>query len=299
MSTYNTSHRRGLWHTLRTATVLCLAVLLVACNEPLYSGLSETEANQMRQALLRQGIDASKIKGDDGRFTVEVQRDDVGRSLRILEAVGLPRHKFASTVDVLKNDALVASPAEDRARLGYAISQELSSTISSIDGVVSARVHLVLPEKPALGIGKPAPASASVFVKHKPGYNLQGSALAIRQLVSRSVEGLLPEQVSVVLMAADAAASEIPDSERAVAAPQGASTATIARTLAAGLILGLVIGALAHRLLKAPQPKSVAAHVPAEPATPAVTRLQGGAATTIWGELSRMLQRKRRKGAGA
>ncbi len=183
--------------------LLVAAIGLSGCQESLYSGLSESEANQMRQALLQKGISADRTLGEDGRHVLRVDRDDVGAALRTLEAAGLPRQRFASTMDVLKTDALVASPAEDRARLGYALSQELAATIASIDGVISARVHLVMPERAVLGPGKTSPSSASVFVKHRPGFHMAQVSLSVQQLVARSVDGLSPDRVSVVMLTAE------------------------------------------------------------------------------------------------
>jgi len=216
------------------AALLAAALVLGGCQEALYSGLAEQEANQMRQVLLQQGIDASRTVAEDGRFTLSVEKDEIGRALHALEAAGLPSQKYPRTIDVLKTDALVASPAEDRARLGYALSQELSATIAGIDGVVSARVHLALPERPLIGSAKTNAASASVLVRHRPGYNMQSTSLAIRQLVARSVEGLTPEQVSVVLIASDPVAA-------ATALPLADATGAWHSSFA--LIVGVALGA--------------------------------------------------------
>ncbi len=231
----------------RHGVLLMVLMVLAGCQETLYSGLSESEANQMRQALLRQGIDSDKRTGDDGKLQLTVARDDIGRALRELERAGLPRHKFTSTLDVLKSDALVASPAEDRARLAYALSQELSATISGIDGVVSARVHLVMPDKPAFGaLRNLTPPSASVLVKFRPGHNLQAVTLAIRQLVARSVEGLNPEHVSVVLLPSSSAeAAEAAPMPPVAGMATGAGAALSPRWLLAAAALGGVLGALA------------------------------------------------------
>lgn len=216
--------------------LLVLGLLLAGCQETLYSGLDEAEANRMRQALLRQGIASDKRVAEDGRYKLDVARDDIGPALRALEAAGLPRHRFADPMQLIRSDALVASPAEDRARLGYALSQELAATLSTIDGVVGARVHLVLPERSPLGTAKAAPPSASVLVRHRPGHNLQALSLSIRQLVARGVEGLAPEQVSVTLVAAEPVATE-------AAAPLATAPHREAGALP-GFALGLLAGAL-------------------------------------------------------
>jgi type III secretion protein J len=46
---------------------------------------------------------------------------------------------------VFKREGFVSSPLEERARLVHAMSQEIANTINNIDGVVTARVHLVVP----------------------------------------------------------------------------------------------------------------------------------------------------------
>jgi type III secretion protein J len=97
---------------------------------------------------------------------------------------------------VFKREGLVSSPTEEKARLVYGMSQELSHTISEIDGVVQARVHLVLPDnQPLAETG--LPASASVFIKYRPGANIETQIGKVKALVVNSVQGLKYENVSV------------------------------------------------------------------------------------------------------
>jgi len=95
----------------------------------------------------------------------------------------------------------VSSPLEERARLIYGLSQELSQTVSSIDGVVEARVHLAMPEADPLAETQ-KPSSASVFIKHDPQVDLTDRVGAIKALVVNSVEGLPYDRVTVVLVPA-------------------------------------------------------------------------------------------------
>jgi type III secretion protein J len=100
---------------------------------------------------------------------------------------------------------MVSSPVEQRARFTYAISEELSRTLSQLDGVVSARVHIVVPtERPNEPEG---PASAAIFIKYRDNFDLSGYVPQIKQLVAHSVEGLRYDSVSVVLFPAQAASS--------------------------------------------------------------------------------------------
>src|SRR5690606_20471048 len=101
----------------------------------------------------------------------------------------------------------ISSPLEERARYIYALSQEISGTLSRIDGVVFARVHVVLPERGVAG--EPGVQStAAVFIKHQAGYDLDLLQPQIRRLVTNSIPGLSPERVSIVFVAAQSSPSD-------------------------------------------------------------------------------------------
>ena len=86
----------------------------------------------------------------------------------------------------------------------FALGEEVAQTLSNIDGVVTARVQVVLPDPPQLG--QPLkPASASVFIKHDPSVDLEFLVPQIRRLVSSSIEGLQYDAVTVVLSEANPA----------------------------------------------------------------------------------------------
>ena len=72
-----------------------------------------------------------------------------------------------------------------------------------------ARVHIVLPDTPQLG--QPVkPSSAAVFIKHRPGVDLDFFVPQIRRLVSSSIEGLQYGAVTVVLAEATPTKLETP-----------------------------------------------------------------------------------------
>ena len=102
----------------------------------------------------------------------------------------------------------------------FAVSQELSRTLRSIDGVVEARVHVVIPQDDPLS-DKVRPSSAAVFIKHRPDVDLRLLAPAVKDLVAHSIEGLTPDQVALTLfpaprMAAAAGSAGPVDSAREV-----------------------------------------------------------------------------------
>lgn len=97
-----------------------------------------------------------------------------------------------------KDSGLGSSQFIEATRYHRALQGELERTISAISAVKSARVHLAL-SKASSFIRNKQPSSASVLVNLYPGHQLQADQIsAIVQLVASSVQGLSPQQVSVV-----------------------------------------------------------------------------------------------------
>jgi type III secretion protein J len=187
----------------RAIAVACL-VLLAACGKAeLYGKLSENQANEMIAVLQRAGIEAGKADGGEAGWTLTTDKGDFGRAVEVLQSQGYPREDYASLGTVFKGGGVVSSPTEERARMIYGLSQELSHTISEIDGVVQARVHLALPENKPLAEAQ-QPSSASVFIKYRPGTDINAQIGKVKALVVNSVEGLKVENVSVETFAARA-----------------------------------------------------------------------------------------------
>lgn len=181
---------------------LTVALLLVSgCKVELYSNLNEKEANEMLAILLRQGIDSDKIEGKEMTWGLTVDKSDMAKAVGILQESGYPKDRFESIGNIFKKEGLVSSPLEERVRFIYALSQELSSTLSKIDGVLVARTQIVLPENDPLS-DTLLPSSASVFIKHQPGFDLESAIPKIKKLVINSIEGLTYEKVTVVLFPA-------------------------------------------------------------------------------------------------
>ncbi|MDX5360215.1 MAG: type III secretion inner membrane ring lipoprotein SctJ [Alphaproteobacteria bacterium] len=186
---------------LRRLALVCLVLLLAGCKEDLYTGLSERDANEMVALLDRHGIAAERARQADRTYTLAVEKDLFPDAVSVLSAYGYPRREYQSLGDVFTGDNLISSPLEEKARLMFALSQELSRSISDIDGVLSARVHLVLPESSPYRLPN-APktqASASVLIRHDRDFPMGPLVPKIKTMVANSVEGLTYETVSVVL----------------------------------------------------------------------------------------------------
>lgn len=236
--------------------MLGMLVLLAACGSrvELFSAASESEANEVLSVLLDAGMQASKTATKTG-ISISVDSQHVARALDILRTRGLPRDRFDGMGQIFRKEGLVSSPLEERARYVYALSQELAGTLTQMDGVVTARVHVVLPERGNVGEAA-TPSTAAVFIKHQLGYNLDALQPQIRKLVTHAIPGLTEDRVSVALIAAqplNTAASAQPalreilgievaeDSEGALILGGGALSLLV-------LILGTMVGYLLWQL---------------------------------------------------
>jgi type III secretion protein J len=194
--THSFTSRRGRW-----LAALALLMALSGCKVGLYSNLNEQEANEIVTALSAEGIDAAKSRVEGSSWQVEVDESRMGTALDVLRAQGLPRERFATMGEVFQKQGLVSTPSEERMRYIYAVSQELSQTLRNVDGVVSARVHVVIPANDPLS-EKLRPSSAAVFIKHRPDVDIRLLAPAVKDMVAHSIEGLTHDQVSLSLFEA-------------------------------------------------------------------------------------------------
>ncbi len=185
---------------LSRMALLALVLALGGCKVELYTGISQKEGNEMLALLRSEGVSADKQADKDGTVRLLVEESDIAEAVEVLKRKGYPRENFSTLKDVFPKDGLISSPIEERARLNYAKAQEISHTLSEIDGVLVARVHVVLPEERD-GLGrKSSPASASVFIKHAADVQLDAYVPQIKQLVNNGIEGLSYDRISVVLV---------------------------------------------------------------------------------------------------
>lgn len=176
----------------------CAAVLLAGCKTEVYQGLTEPQANAMMAVLLKNGIPSEKISEKNG-YTLSVESDHVAATLELMRENNLPRPAYETMGDVFSAKGMISSATEEEARMTYALGQELSETFSQIDGVLTARVHVVL-AKVDHGSGKTTPASAAVFLRHTPDSLAPNLVARIQELTSNAVPGLDKANVSVMLV---------------------------------------------------------------------------------------------------
>jgi len=176
---------------LRLLTLLLAALLICACTPtPLYTSLDEQQANELMAILLHAGVGADKsLSKDKKNWSVSVPREQIPLAMKLLTDRGLPRDKKQTLGDVFQKKGFVSAGLELKARYLYGLSQELERTFQQIDDVMSARVHIALPEKDTIK-GTIKPSSASVVIVARNGAEIIAREKEIQAIVKDGVEGL-------------------------------------------------------------------------------------------------------------
>ena len=186
---------------LRAYPILVCVFLATACDATLQSGLPQGQADDVIVALHAAGIGAWKETrgtGDDIRVDVHVAPADIAPALEVLNNRSLPRTAPGGYEEIFGTPGLVPTATEEQARYVAALSGELSRSISAIDGVITARVHVALPENSRLRLDeeKPSPR-ASVLIKYD-GSSAPYDEAAVRALVAGAIQDMDPAAVAVV-----------------------------------------------------------------------------------------------------
>lgn len=161
----------------------------------LYTDLELEDARQIVDKLESSGVDYQLEKNGT---EILVPESDVNR-LRI-ETVDFALGSGSSSVgyEVFDNtDALGSTNFVQNVNLLRALEGELARTISSVDNIRNARVHLVMPKREIFSREEQKP-SASVIIKTKEGPLNPQSIQAIQKLIAAAVPKLDMKDISIV-----------------------------------------------------------------------------------------------------
>jgi type III secretion protein J len=268
----------------RTALLALLAAAamgVAGCRTAVLHDLSEQDANQVIAILQDQGVAASKEpdNAEAGTWKIAVARGDANRVWSVLQGYRLPSTRGRRVQDVFGKSKLLTGPLEEKALYLEALQGEIAHTLESVSGVVSARVHVAMPELDLSGQAAHE-VKAAVMLEYHPDASGRPPLREdeVRGVVASGVNDLKTQNVSVVMKPIPLVRSQqtydfVAFGPIVVAAPSVAAFkvltgGVVAIVLALGASLywsGRVIGELREQLLGGQRP-SRAIQKPPKPA---------------------------------
>ena len=159
----------------------------------LYSNLADEDAAAITQSLSAAGI---KYRMENGTGAISVPAEKINEARLLLAGQGVMQ--TGGFANLTKDGGLGVSQFMETARYQHAIEQELARTISSLQQVAAARVHIAVPRSTTF-VRERSPGSASVFLQLKAGRRLSSEQVtAIVNLVASSLPDIDASQVTVV-----------------------------------------------------------------------------------------------------
>lgn len=262
------------WSSVPTPLVLALLLMCMGapgCTESsqdITEVDSQREANRILVALERHGIAQSQVqqtvKDRKTKWVLSVPREQASAARQVLVKLDLPREPHSGLAGMVSASGLIPTRSDERARLMHAIAGELEQTFETIDSVLSARVHLVLPTADwSTDKAKPQASSATVLIKHLPRVAADGSVSqeppvtpeVVKQIVARSVESLDPANVFVAYTLAEPP----PQLSAAVAGAASPARSNLVYQMFAVIVaMAVVVVTLAAMLLRKPRAAAAA-----------------------------------------
>ena len=182
------------------AVVAVVAVVLaMQMNQPyttLFTGLNQTELNEIVSYLSEQGMADYRIEGSD---TILVPAEQEVRLKAALAQQGYPKSGFAYSMYLDHVGSLTTEGEREQLEL-YELQDRIAAVVRCFDGVQEAVVDITPGEDNTfiLDSENKYDASAAVFVTMRDGAELtQKQVQGIRNFVSHSVQGLEIDNVTI------------------------------------------------------------------------------------------------------
>jgi flagellar M-ring protein FliF len=178
-----------------TALLLVAFVRLIGSPDykPLFTGLEPADAQSLSAQLDAQGIPHQTSA--DGK-TISVPADKLNAARMQTASQGSP-HSGRMGFELFDKMSWGQTEFDEKVTYQRALEGELERSIQTLSDVDSARVHLVMPTD-SVFVDRQRAGKASVVLKLKRGSLSKDTVQAIGRLVAGAVDGLKPEDVSIV-----------------------------------------------------------------------------------------------------
>ena len=191
--------RRTLPLAVTVFALLVMVMVYMALNKasyrPLFPGMSGVDQAAAFESLQKSGM---AVEIDAATGSVSVPNDMYHQAKMVLASQGIPATSTDGFAMIRDQQSMGTSQFIEQKRYQLAIEEELAHSISSIQAVQAARVHLAVPKQSVFVRNRVEP-TASVILTLSQGRRLSDAqAQAVVHMVASSVPYLEAQNVSVV-----------------------------------------------------------------------------------------------------
>ncbi|NQY74439.1 MAG: hypothetical protein HRT90_06715 [Candidatus Margulisbacteria bacterium] len=131
-------------------------------------------------------------------FDLLVEKDYLEDAKILLARKGVPTGSAKGFAIFDEAQTVGVTEFDKRIRFMRALSGELENALVRLDGIVDSKVQIVMPERRLFSVAQ-HPVTASILIRKANGYVITDDLVfSIIELTSSAVEGLLPQNVSVI-----------------------------------------------------------------------------------------------------
>ncbi|MGI6523685.1 MAG: hypothetical protein ACOX2O_00090 [Bdellovibrionota bacterium] len=176
--------------------LLILCFCCSGCREKLIHGLTENEANKLMAQLYAVDAEPRKVQQPDGSWAIAVPSGQASWVLKYLDDTRVMKDTAQKEA---QSTSIISSRDEQRFKFERSLSREIEYTLTSIENVLQARVHLNLPPRdPFFGKKLQAAESGSASILLIVTKDFKLLPADISHLVAGAA-GIAKEKVTVLL----------------------------------------------------------------------------------------------------
>lgn len=177
-----------------------LVMTLAGCKDKdLLKGLDQEQANEVIAVLQMHNIEANKIDSGKLGYSITVAEPDFTAAVYWIKTYQLPPRPRVEIAQMFPADSLVSSPRAEKARLYSAIEQRLEQSLQTMEGVLSARVHISYDIDAGENGRPPKPVHLSALAVYERGSPLAHQISDIKRFLKNSFADVDYDNISVVL----------------------------------------------------------------------------------------------------
>lgn len=196
---------------MKSLYAVLLVFLLTACQQKdLLEGLDQQQANEVIAVLQRHNIEADKVDRGKAGFSILVAQTNFAAAVDWLKIYDLPSRPRMEVAQMFPADSLVSSPRAEKARLYSAIEQRLEQSLQSMEGIMSARVHVSYDVDSGEGGRQAKPVHLSALAVYDRDIDPEQKVNDIKRFLKNSFSDVEYDNISVVLSKRSEAQQQAP-----------------------------------------------------------------------------------------